>query len=233
MAWVMSLSESRSPVLRESPLPFEETKFSIIARRYLEVPARRLPADVWETIESRSSRYALQRLGQVQLSELLWFTAKTRSRITDHTGVTGHKRPAPSAGARHPVDILVVEDPGNPTLAVYDPVAHALCDLEIGQPAALGAIVEAANAVARNSRGAICLYVANFNKTCAKYEHGESLVWRDSGALLAMFYIVAEALGLGCCGIGITGEPWASSCLNNQSGVQGVGGCIVGERPRP
>jgi hypothetical protein len=45
-------------------------------------------------------------------------------------------------------------------------------------------------------------------KTAAKYEHFESLVWRDAGVVLGYMSIVAEALGLNFCPLGLVGDPW-------------------------
>jgi len=138
----------------------------------------------------------------------------------------------PSAGGRHPIDILVIEQPQQPALAVYDASAHAVCDLEVTNVEYLHYLVREVNEITMNEDGAILLFVANFNRTMAKYQDGESLVWRDSGALLATCYLVSEGLGLGCCGIGATGEPWITRLLNNSATARGVGGCIVGARPR-
>jgi hypothetical protein len=71
---------------------------------------------------------------------------------------------------------------------------------------------------------------AQFERTLSKYENGESLVWRDAGALLATLSLVAECLSLNCCAIGITGEPFVSGMFGKDSNVVGVGGLLVGRR---
>ena len=159
---------------------------------------------------------------------LLWLTAKTRATRTDGDGFVWQHRPVASAGGRHPIDILIVRDPKHPTVTLYDPGAHALCDLEVASVDALQAVVEDVNEVTMNSRGTILLFVASFDRTLSRYSDGESLIWRDSGALLTHCYLVAEGLNVGCCGIGVTGEPWVSDILGNPPGVGGVGGCVIG-----
>lgn len=71
------------------------------------------------------------------------------------------------------------------------------------------------------------LLVAELGKTAAKYQHGESLIWRDAGALLAVMAVVAEALDCVLCPLGITGEPWASR-LAPPGVLTGVGLVLVG-----
>lgn len=226
----MTRSDLGNPRPREQPRGFMESGFAVAGYRYLDVPAQQTPINIWSVIETRATRHGLATLDMNSLSAFLWFTAKTRSSQTDASGTCCHHRPAPSAGGRHPIDILIVEHPPTPSLAVYDPAAHALCDLRPTNTEALREVVDEINAITMNEHGAVLLFAANFDRTTAKYEHGESLVWRDSGALMTMCYLVAEGLGLGCCGIGVTGEPFVSSLPNNAPNVCGVGGCIVGAR---
>jgi len=226
----MSHSDLGNPHPRDHEEPFHETHFSVSGFRYLEVPSRPSDVSIWEAIERRTSRRGLRQIDAGSLSALLWFTAKTRLTKHDVGGLKWQRRPVPSAGGRHPIDILVIEQPQHPTLAVYDAAAHALCDLAVANAENLRNAIRVINDVTMNTEGAILLFAANFGRTMAKYQHGESLVWRDSGALLATFYLVSESLGLGCCGVGVTGEPWVSSLLDNSPGVRGVGGCVVGAR---
>ena len=103
------------------------------------------------------------------MSARLWFTAKTRSVVKDPAGTTCSHRPTPSAGGRHPIDILVIQTPSEPTLAIYDPIAHGLADLEVTDIEPLRSVVDEANAVTMNRDGALLLFAASFNRTLAKY----------------------------------------------------------------
>jgi len=73
----------------------------------------------------------------------------------------------------------------------------------------------------------ILLFAAHFEATLSKYDHGESLIWRDSGALGQTMHLVAESLALKFCLLGITGEPFTSRLFGGK--LTGVGGCVVGE----
>ena len=69
--------------------------------------------------------------------------------------------------------------------------------------------------------------VAEPGKTAAKYANSESLVWRDAGVLLGYMSVVAEALGLGFCPLGITGQAYVSA-LSADARLTGVGLAVVG-----
>ena len=75
------------------------------------------------------------------------------------------------------------------------------------------------------------LLLAEPGKTSAKYQHGESLIWRDAGILLAVMALIAEALDYSFCPLGITGEPWADQ-LATSGVLMGVGLALVGGPPQ-
>jgi hypothetical protein len=113
---------------------------------------------------------------------------------------------------------------------LYNPISHSLAAVDGIGPEDVNVFCDHVTNVVPISQGTIVWFGAQFHKTLAKYDGGESLVWRDAGALLATFCMVSEALDLNCCGIGITGEPFLSRMLGSPEGVRGVGGCVIGTR---
>lgn len=224
----MRRTELRTPYPRAAPLACCEVEYKVQGYRYLDVPRINDGPLLWDVIESRRSRIPHGPLEGGDLSTFLWMCAKIRSQRRAAGGCTVSHRPAPSAGGLHPIDMLLIENPARPSLAVYDAHSHALCDLRIIDEQSLMSLVADSNAATQNTAGTIVLFAANFDRTLARYKNGESLVWRDSGALLAICYLAAEALGVHCCGLGISGEPWLSRLIQSHSGVGGVGGCVVG-----
>ena len=79
-------------------------------------------------------------------------------------------------------------------------------------------------------QGTIIWFGAQFDRTLSRYKDGESLVWRDTGALIATISLVAECLNLNCCALVIIGEPHFSQLLNSKGIVIGVGGLLVGSK---
>ncbi len=79
-------------------------------------------------------------------------------------------------------------------------------------------------------KGTVFWFVADLARVGAKYRNPESLVWRDSGALLATLGVVAEALSLNFCALGLHEIPSARKLLKLPPHVIGVGGCIIARR---
>ena len=70
--------------------------------------------------------------------------------------------------------------------------------------------------------------MAEPGKTAAKYEHHETLVWRDAGVVLGYMSLVAEALGLSFCPLGLTGRPQLTEFLPESQAMHGVGLSVLG-----
>jgi hypothetical protein len=79
-------------------------------------------------------------------------------------------------------------------------------------------------------QGQLLWFCANVEKINAHYEHPESLIWRDAGVLLGVMALVAEALKLNFCPLGISGEPYLSAAFGTLGRLEGVGGAILGSR---
>jgi len=220
-----------SPSKRENELPYSEFTYEISSVIYLPLPEVKKDRGFFDVIEARRSRRDFAPLEAEDLSTVLWFTAKTFSSRREEGGYLWQHRPTPSAGGRHPIDILIKnQHPDRDAFYLYDSLAHALCKLEIyDEEAGEELLCEIETALPIGGATIMC-FVAQFDRALSKYEYGESLVWRDSGALLTSIYLVAEALELSCCGLGITGEPWTARLLGAQNVVCGVGGCLCGAR---
>jgi hypothetical protein len=79
-------------------------------------------------------------------------------------------------------------------------------------------------------QGTILWFIADLGWSGGRYENPESLAWRDSGALLATIGLVAEGMGLNCCGIGVHDIPGLRGFLGLEDSMMGAGGCVVSAR---
>jgi len=218
-----------SPIPRDTPVPHADFSYRVIGREYLAIPEPPSECSFWNVLASRRSRRAGP-IAKAQLTDLLWYSAKTRASYREQDGFLWQSRPAPSAGGRHPIDVIVLqEERGQVMGRLYDPIAHALCKLSIDQRRAI-TFYRHVNAMISASDGVVIWFVAQFGRTLGRYVYGESLVWRDAEALLATVYLVCEALGLACCAIGSTGNPDIPQIVGAEKELTGVGGCIVGSR---
>ena len=175
----------------------------------------------------RRTRRSFAALDEAHLGTLLALTCRVRTLGPDSLGFPLSSRPVPSAGAIHPVH-LIVHFPGTATWHRYDPVGHSLVEV----PSALSpAEVRAAlDGVLPGGAATLLLLAAEPGMTFAKYRDACSLVWRDAGVLQGHLAVAAEALDLSFCLLGVTGEAWVSRLLD-QAGLVGVGAAYVGATP--
>lgn len=175
-------------------------------------------------IEKRRTRYEFNALSMRDLGILFSLTCKVRVTAISQMGFLLSRRPTPSAGAIHPIHV-VVHLPGSQVLHRYDPFTHALVELACEIDTAT--LRRELNEIVDGGDGVLLLFVAEPGLTNAKYADAQSLVWRDAGILQGYFSMAAEALGLNFAPLGVTGEPWASR-LVSQTGLAGVGVAYVG-----
>lgn len=217
----------KSPILREKELSYTEFNYPIISKTFLPEPNIQSSHSFCEVLNKRRSQRNFRLLNREYLNSLLWFSARTIE--TTSTNIRWEHRPAPSAGGRHPIDIFVL-DINKETTAVYlyQNAFHSLAELQLDKSKVSQLIVKAEEIIPR-SQATIIWLGAQFERTTSRYEYGESLVWKDAGALTSTIALVAESLELNCCPLGITGEPYFSKAFNTNQ-IVGVGGIYVGNR---
>ncbi len=214
------------PVPRALPMRYEPFVWPAGVRTPLAPRARPLELDLVALLDERQTRRTFSKpFDDATLGEFLWLACRNRSSRPGAFGLDQESRVHPSAGAMHPIHVLLAREMGS--WLRYDPLEHALIELP-GSGATVAASREAARSLVELGRGMLIGLVAEPGKTAAKYEHHESLVWRDAGVVLGYMSVVAEALGLAFCPLGITGQPYLTAQLPNASALQAVGLAVVG-----
>lgn len=209
-----------------------EFRYPISSIFYLPKPEDSCEMSFLSVLHARSSRREWRPLSIHALSSLLWHVAKTHSTCKEESGFLWQHRSAPSGGGRHPVDLLVIRHIGKQTAVdLYDPCAHALARVSVLDKRRLNSLLRKVDKVLPFGEGTLIWLAGQFDRTMSKYARGECVVWLDAGALLATIYLVAEAIRLNCCAVGITGEPWVCDFLGSDGLVEGLCGCVVGARP--
>jgi SagB-type dehydrogenase family enzyme len=182
-----------------------------------------------EASSTRRSRRTFAPLELEQIGMLLWHTLYCQRTADSPLGFALQQRPIPSAGAIHPVH-LVVQMPDHPSAwARYNPLTHAL-DVIGASASVLDALRIEADRVVVTEPGSLLLFIAEPAMTAAKYRNADSLVWRDAGVMQGAMAMMAEVLGLNYCLLGITGDPWVQQ-LTEQCQLVGVGVAALGARP--
>lgn len=184
--------------------------------------------DLSEVLQDRQTRRHFGRaLTMSELGKLLWFTCRTHSRVASAFGFDQQFRAHPSAGAVHPIHVLLQLSPASPW-GRYDTLEHALVEI----PGTLGMADQARNSASQLVHGgdaALLLLVGEPGKTAAKYESPESLVWRDAGIVLGYLSLVSEMLGLSFCPLGLTGDAYVAP-ISEPGLLRGGGLAWLGSR---
>jgi len=211
----------RSQSNRYQPYAWPGGKRTLLAPR-----SQSLQLDLVKLLEERETlREFRETLDEAALGEWLWLACRSRSSRASVYGPDQESRVYPSAGGMHPIHVLLTRKAG--PLERYDPIEHSLIELP-GTESGAAAVRAAARALLDVSRGAVIGLVAEPGKTAAKYEHHESLVWRDAGVVLGYMSLVAQALGFAFCPLGVTGQPHLTDSLTGSAPLQAVGLAVVG-----
>ena len=145
----------------------------------------------------------------------------------DHFGRS--RRPSPSAGAIHPVDVLLVH--GASSVFRYAPLKHQIEILRVSHRGALESFLCDCREILPEASGTAIVLVGDMNRVAALYMRPESLLWRDGGVLLQTLALVATAYRLAFCPLGILGNSVVRS-LELPERVSAVGVAMIGRLGR-
>lgn len=140
------------------------------------------------------------------------------------------RSPAISAGALHPIHAIAIKRGRFPKAFLYDHERHELVCMKIDNLVSLERLLANVAVCLPESRGLVLSLVADLWKVHAAYEHPESLIWRDAGALMQTLHMCAEAMGLAFCPLGILGNEILSALSLDQERSLAVGCACVGVR---
>ena len=176
------------------------------------------------TLETRRSHRVMSRAPLREVINAIAFGVRPRQTIKgDALGRS--LRPSPSAGAIHPVDVLLVH--GSSRVFRYAPLAHQLEVLRVPRRRHLETFLEDCRQVLPEASATAIVLVGEMNRVAAVYKRPESLLWRDAGVLLQTLALVATAYRLAFCPLGILGTPVVRAIgLSEQ--ISGVGVALIG-----
>jgi hypothetical protein len=176
------------------------------------------------------ARRSVRKIGPIPLRDVLNYVAfATYARfelVDDNLGRT--QRPAMSAGALHPIDVLVISGLKSPHVFRCDAEHHQVERLRVSNPEALKQFLAKAYALLPEAEGSFLALVADSDKTQAVYRDCVSLIWRDAGALLQTLNLCAIAYGMGFCAMGILGQELIEALFTRDCSAIAVGAACVG-----
>ena len=157
--------------------------------------------------------------------------AATLVHSADRDDPTGRSRTAsPSAGALHPVSVIVVRPFASPLPFHVDPMSGCLQGLRVTHPPEFAAQVRDLNSMLPNGRPTYLALLGDLARVDGAYANPGSLLWRDAGALLATLHLCAVALGLAFCPLGPLGEGFARGLFPHEPRMVACGTAAIGVR---
>ena len=164
-----------------------------------------------------------------QLSAILYYAVKPFIIGMDDYGVSVYRSATPSAGGRHPIDVMVVlTENGEKQLFLYQPLSHSLrrLDIPIEKQRKFISDVEQTLPIGES---VLLWFSVQYMRTASKYSDYLSLVWRDVGAQLCCLQQAAKYVGIDSCPIGYLAEDSFYGLFMSDKLFSG-GGMIVGRR---
>lgn len=202
--------------------------YPIVDTLKLSVPDSFSPINFWDVLNNRRSKRSFRKISVSELSNLLWVSAKVKNIVVQENGYILSQRPSSSAGAIHPIDIAIISGAlQTKVFHYYNAFDHSLNKLTLSN-FRYSDFLEHVESLISYGEGTIIWFICHPDRTAAKYENSQSLVWRDAGVLIHSMQIACSALELNSCPVGTLGEPFISEGFSEKGNVFGIGGIVIG-----
>jgi SagB-type dehydrogenase family enzyme len=225
-----ALAEAREAQPRTTAIPMPAPPFPEGIEIALAIHARELTMPFQSVLSSRRSRRTLESLTLQDLATLLCATGRIIEWAEAGDGFQKTSRPVPSAGGRHPCELLVaISDARDiaPGLWLFHPLRCTLIQLPV--PPTLESAMQAVSTATLCSPAPTTVFVVgDMTRTLSRYPAGTTLAWRDAGAVLATLHLAATAASLNSCIVGTSGVLIYDQATTKAD----LGALVVGREPR-
>lgn len=217
------------PTLLKNPVPYIPYRYEVTMEIRLPKVGESEQKDFLEVFSGRRSVKELGSCGLDELSRILFYAVKPYGIAQDDYGVYVCRSAAPSAGGRHPIDVLVgLPDEDERHLYLYQPLNHSLCKLAVSE------VVEQAfyrdvEQTLPFGESTLLWFSVQYMRCASKYSDYMSLVWRDVGAQLCCLQQAAKYVGIDSCPIGYLAEDSFGQLFRMNTLLSG-GGMIIGKK---
>lgn len=220
--------EMSGPTIREHPIPFEPFQYE--GDLVIKLPEVAKEKHRAEFLEVFSGRRSIKQLGACPLdclSQVLYYAVKPYGIGRDDYGEIVYRSAAPSAGGRHPIDILVgMMDGGVRRLFLYQTINHSLKRLGVKEELQ-AAFFDDIETTLPMGESVILWFSVQYMRTASKYTDYMTLIWRDVGAQLCCLQQMAKYVGMDSCPIGYLAEEAFYEMFQTDL-LKSGGGLIIG-----
>ena len=218
---------SDDPIPRRQPVSIEVAEW--VVARSIACPAVIPPTKTAfvEVVEDRRTVRSIRPAPFREVVNAIGYATRPRF-LRENDEHHRSLRPSISAGALHPIEMMLVQSIGSPRVFRYSPHAHRLDCLPIQNPAAIEALRSVSKALLPSCNGSLLVLIGRPGLVRAHYENHISLYWRDAGALLQTLAFVCTAFRLAFCPLGILGGQMTEA-LNLDPAIDvAVGTALIG-----
>lgn len=218
------------PLILDKPIVFEP--YSYEGGEILKLPEVQVGKAQSDFLEVFTQRRSVKQLGACPieaLSEVLFLATKPYSIGKDDYGMTVYCSAAPSAGGRHPIDVIVgLKEQNDRQLYLYQPIGHSLKLLTVAKELQRNFFNDVEQTLSFGE-STLLWFSVQYMRTASKYTDYMSLVWRDVGAQLCCLQQAAKYVGIDSCPIGYLAEESFNKMFKSEKLLSG-GGLILGKK---
>lgn len=135
-----------------------------------------------------------------------------------------------SAGALHPIEVLVVSGPNVSEPIIYLDARNSFGTVPVRSAGLFESELDDLSKILPRS-GHHLLFIANQRHVSQAYERPVSLLWRDAGAVLQTFSLLAAASDCSFIPLGVTGTAILDALGAPHADYLAVGTALIGKAP--
>lgn len=220
------------PSILDKPIPFAPYLYR--GNEVIKLPMAISDVPKSDFLTVFSERRSIKVLGECPLnalSQLLYFAVKPYSIGIDDYGVTVYRSASPSAGGRHPIDILVgMKEAEGRKLFLYQSLSHSLMRLDIAEDIQR-IFFDDIEGTLPFGESTLLWFSLQYLRTSSKYTDYLSLIWRDVGAQLCCLQQAAKYVGVDSCPIGYLAQESFQKLFQTDKLIS-AGGMIIGKKEK-
>ncbi|CCD86333.1 protein of unknown function [Bradyrhizobium sp. ORS 285] len=133
-----------------------------------------------------------------------------------------------SAGALHPLDLLLISGSLRNRVFRIDPATSSLQLLTIARLDPLRALNTKLRGMFPDATSDYIVLLADQLLTSSQYSSARTLIWRDAGALMQTLHLCATAFRMAFCPAGIGGSEIRDALFAMDDRFEGVGVAVLG-----
>ena len=180
-----------------------------------------------------SARRSHRSLGRARLVDVLDVVRGATSVGAVYRGddLARSRRTVASAGALHPVSVVIVRPGSTPVSFRVNPWSGGPEVLRVEDRTKMRSGLERVRRMLPEGAPTFLALIGDAGILEAAYDSSNSLLWRDAGALLATLHLLAVDRGLGFCPLGVLGAEFVEALFPDSPAVTPCGVAAIGTLP--